>query len=370
MPLALALACLFAANSQRSSVKDQLIIFSAQRYGENLGKVYTIGLPKLFCVRKDGTGLKQITTGEGADIEPSMSQDGKRVLFWRGKSGSDEWDFKGPGELCSVLPDGSRLIQLNQWCLSDPNPDRARAVETLIPGLPGSSATTKLTLSGRRRGLAALDFDAPKFNPSCTHVLNSISEVDKTGQPQIKHVVIDLQTGRSEALDGKYYAPRWLNDDMIVATIRDKSVVALLDVSGHELKRKKMVYADSNGDTADTIFEGWPPYDRKVGLFPLWSQNVFLIEGHHPMSDGGYDFANRLNMENGGYKFVDCGTVEAVSPDGLSFVGASYRWYGAYKGAGAAKLCKLSVWDAKKLTHTQIGLRLMTCCGACFAQLH
>jgi len=142
--------------------------------------------------------------------------------------------------------------------------------------------------------------------------------------------------------------------------------VALLDGSGHEVFRRQLSQRrrkeDDEEDALDYGMDG--VNGRKV--FSLWNSKMFLWQVHFSMSDGGYDAASVVDLRKGTFESIGAGTIEGVASDGLSFVGADSRWVGGYKGMGTAKLCKLSVWDAKTLKSTRIGPRLMLCFGACF----
>ena len=91
-----------------------------------------------------------------------------------------------------------------------------------------------------------------------------------------------------------------------------------------------------------------------------------MIQFHHTMSDGGYDYSDLIDWKKHTSKPFRETTIQAVSPDGSMLVTDTYDWVGGYKGLGAAKLGKLELWDAKKMTSKPFGFRLMTCYGACF----
>lgn len=49
------------------------------------------GVGHIFTIRPDGTGLQQVTTGDGFDNEPAWSPDGSTIAFWRAGLSSSLW---------------------------------------------------------------------------------------------------------------------------------------------------------------------------------------------------------------------------------------------------------------------------------------
>jgi Tol biopolymer transport system component len=78
------------------------------------------GRSKIWLVRADGTGLRQLTTGPGADEMPAISSDGKRVAFVR--TLSDGTPSGRKSELYTVPTAGGEATRLTENTLEDVNP--------------------------------------------------------------------------------------------------------------------------------------------------------------------------------------------------------------------------------------------------------
>jgi Tol biopolymer transport system component len=86
------------------------IVFSAARARRAHGAYFQAGLAHLYRVMLDGSGLRQLTSGDTNDMDPERSPDGKHVLFWR----QDKNDLVGQTWLCSIAPDGTDLKKLRR----------------------------------------------------------------------------------------------------------------------------------------------------------------------------------------------------------------------------------------------------------------
>ena len=351
----------------RQRIQDQIIVFSASRYAENVGKVYPSGRTHLYSIRPSGTGLKQLTTGDCSDIVPALSKDGRHILFWRCKADvyEDEF-FEGSDnffELCSVDLNGNDQHRLNFRIFGIPPTGLAEAFERYKPGTITSvlNPSGHLRIHSKDRSVTVGMVDL--FSPNGSHVFAYPDDyVKKLVDYDVRF--IDVATGRTIALNDKYYSPAWIDDKTFVATLGGTQTLVILSATGREQLRKRIKYSMPKLDYEVTPFDGRPE-DRRA--FSLGSTGLFLLEIRLPSSDGGYNYFFRVDMNLGTAKFIAQQTIEAMSLDGLYFLTAKYGWVDGYHGLGAGKLCKLFLWDAKKLTSEPIGFRLMTCFGACFA---
>jgi len=108
----------------QARLEPQTFIFSAQRYEDHFGKLYSLGPTHLFSIRTDGTGLKQLTSGNEHDTYPSLSKDGRHAHFWRG----EEWPDGAEGVYGAVHQmemnlDGSNVTSLKSWSNGAPPVD-------------------------------------------------------------------------------------------------------------------------------------------------------------------------------------------------------------------------------------------------------
>ena len=84
---------------------------------------YTKGAPgpsKLWLVRSDGTGMRQLTTSPGSDEMPTISPDGKRVAFVR--TAHDGTPMGREPELYTVPTGGGEAVRLTENTVEDVNP--------------------------------------------------------------------------------------------------------------------------------------------------------------------------------------------------------------------------------------------------------
>jgi hypothetical protein len=275
------------------------------RFIDHLGVVYRAGPPHLYLIRKDGSSLRQLTSGNYADVHPSLSDDGKRVLFERTRSYDDGWPSP-PYRLFSIALHGAPLGKPHT--IGAARNEDEKADDSTVDAL-------------RNRFTAATRLDSRTFI----------------------------------AFDRKY------SEDQPQRA--DPFTLVLVNRQGEILKRQTFKtrrvpdYEDTLSDDIDV--------DR-LRAFRLQKPGVILWQARHPMSDGGYDFTWLFDMNAGVARSLGEQTIEDVSRRRTAFVGSAESWVGGYKGAGAAKLSTLYLWDARTLIRRPLGFRRMICFGACF----
>jgi Tol biopolymer transport system component len=88
--------------------KNGLITFAADL---GLGR-------EIYTIKRDGTGLRQLTELDGDAFSPDFSPDGKRIVFWladqaiyiMNADGSDLHEVTSPGGQPAFTPDGHHLV--------------------------------------------------------------------------------------------------------------------------------------------------------------------------------------------------------------------------------------------------------------------
>jgi TolB protein len=86
--------------------RDGNIVFQSNR----------IGGSKLFIVKLDGTGLRQLTTGPGEDVTPVWSPDGASIIFASDRGGNEDvWIVKADGTEARNLTNNPASDSHPQW---------------------------------------------------------------------------------------------------------------------------------------------------------------------------------------------------------------------------------------------------------------
>jgi Tol biopolymer transport system component len=153
----------FAANGLAISPDGRLLAFSGKG---SRGQGFPKG-SKVFLVRADGSGMRQLSKGEGEDETPAFSPDGKRVAFSREPvEGSKERD----SELYEVEIAGGEPTRLTEDAVDDVNPvfspdGKSIAFGEYKPG-KGKIATIRADGSGQRTVLSiGSAYPDPDYSP-------------------------------------------------------------------------------------------------------------------------------------------------------------------------------------------------------------
>lgn len=104
----------FAATGMGISGDGRTIALSARYKDQG-------GLSKIWVVRPNGTGMRQVTTGPGNDEMPAISPDGKRIVFSRTRREKDVPGSRKP-ELWSVDVESGEETRLTENAFEDVNP--------------------------------------------------------------------------------------------------------------------------------------------------------------------------------------------------------------------------------------------------------
>lgn len=125
---------------------------------------------KVWLVRADGTGMRQLTRGPGQDAMPALSPDGRRVVFSR-RGGDPTAGRKA--ELYTVGVEGGEPVRITENGLSDVNPvfspdgrgiafgqanDRASRGKVAVVRIDGSGLRTVASTGG--------EYPDPDYSPS------------------------------------------------------------------------------------------------------------------------------------------------------------------------------------------------------------
>jgi Tol biopolymer transport system component len=125
---------------------------------------------KIWLVRADGTGLRQLTTGPGADEMPALSSDGTQVAFVRTR-GDGTPSGRKP-ELHTVPTAGGEPTRLTENTLEDVNPvfspdGRTIAFGQVTPRNRGTVQTIRTTGTNQRQITSTgLEYPDPDYSPN------------------------------------------------------------------------------------------------------------------------------------------------------------------------------------------------------------
>jgi Tol biopolymer transport system component len=173
---------LLGPNGKRTAVfRNRLDHFNATGLGISgngkwlaLSGRYTEGHPepsKIWLVRADGTGMRQLTTGPGSDDTPALSPDGKHLVFSRTLPEKEVPGSSKP-ELYVVGTEGGEPVRLTENVLEDVNPVFSPDGRSIAFGqVAGRYAGTVATIRSNGTGLRTVvstggTYPDPDYSPS------------------------------------------------------------------------------------------------------------------------------------------------------------------------------------------------------------
>ena len=341
-------------------VRQWDVVVSAELFADKLGLVYRQGVPQLYKFHLDGTGLQKLTSGPLGHIEPTLAIDGRSVNFEEGQV-SDNGYFESGSTSCRFDASGN-VVRLNSHKRAE---YWYRDVSESIP----RSKYLKVDKDGYATIVPAkgepFGFDgSPRLSPDGLTVL--VTSFEKGSG------IVNLKTGRSAKLDAKIQMTVWIDSKTILGIVDStpeglkpdaKQTAEVLQINLDGSIRHRAKFNFSGVDDPDNIFDA---LGRGEQLGPTPDPDTVLIEQHHSMSDGGYNFSHSVNLKTGEIKASVDGTIFAESPDHTKIISGVARWIGGYKNPGSRKMQRLHIWDTRTWESHEIGFRRMLCDGACF----
>jgi Tol biopolymer transport system component len=128
------------------------------------------GASKIWLVRADGTGMRQLTTGPGADEMPTVSDDGKRIAFVRTLNDGTRSGRKP--ELYTAPTGGGKPTRLTENTIEDANPvfspdGRSIAFGEVSPSRRGTVQIIRTDGTNQRPLTSTgLEYPDPDYSPS------------------------------------------------------------------------------------------------------------------------------------------------------------------------------------------------------------
>lgn len=154
----------FAATGLGISGDGRLLALSGRRTAGGSGQ------SKIWLVRSNGTGLRQLTGGPGMDETPAISPDGERVVFARTTGGDTQAARRS--ELYAVGTDGGEPVRLTENGVEDVNPvfspdGTGIAFGQVTPRNRGTVHTIRADGSGPRKVTSTgREYPDPDYSPS------------------------------------------------------------------------------------------------------------------------------------------------------------------------------------------------------------
>ena len=238
---------------------------------------YSRGQPEghVYVIRSDGTGLRQVTSGEAMDRVPRWSPDGKWIAVFSTRAGPiGIWKMRPDGSELQKISGGKDQVGVPVW-----SPDGARI-----------AASTALTARGEITDPKIYVFDSARTDQDAAPTLPKPPSffIAMSWSPDGRFIagqerwattglfLFSFENGTYERLTDYGEWPAWLDDHRIVFVSRGKEFL-LLDVRTKEARPIFSVVRDVIGPPRLTR-DGKVYFSRRVTEADIWMATVETAE--------------------------------------------------------------------------------------------
>lgn len=313
------------------------IIFSGTRLKLADGKYTAIEAAHLYRIGVDGANLQQITFGEDCDIDPCISKNGRRLLFWR----RDRLDSVGGTCLCSAAFDGSDVKVLHKF-------------------------TSEFISNPREIARSTVSNDGVYIGPRLKK-RHRIADDPEAVFPEIPGI---------PSKEGGTSVPTnvgCLDDYTLVCNYWDfgnTSKLGIYSVTTQKTRRLKINKVVNGRKIEAAIFGSSQWFENPNGRRAFWigrKREDILLQQVLRTEDGGGPKLYRIDATTGRIKSEVAGYfLEDADPSRSHFLTTTWKWGKGWLADGAVPYQKLVIWDSEFSHPKQLGLNLASCEGACF----
>jgi Tol biopolymer transport system component len=193
----------FSATQISLSADGKLLVF-AGRYTEGPSEP-----SKIWIVRSNGTGMRELSTGPGIDEAPAISPDGRRVVFARTQRAVSR-----KSELYSISVDGGEPTRLTVNGVEDVNPVFSPNGTQIAFGQDAPGFQNRIAVMGANGvGARALTgtggaYPDPDFSPNGRN-LAFVGEVPRAKDYESAIYTVRVSGGGRKLASGKFEAPKF-----------------------------------------------------------------------------------------------------------------------------------------------------------------